>query len=972
MKLTGAEIANSEGSKFTQDVTCPWCLTASRLDLGPQHVHGDLTLHCRKCAKFSRHKTADRWFDQHQERMEELKDVWKKIPNDAYVSCRQSMRGTPFVYTVSLGGTKRGEEFMSRDIVCDILTAEYGMSYMQAHRALMSAALTPGQRIYLQRHTRLVMAATERDEMRRTGEKEWIIPTGTQIRVNGQDGLFLRYSGNEGFAIVALPTPGIDGFGDAEVPIMDLEVVDAGGPEVAEDFQFDKEMDEGLGEEGEETGGLEEALEHIEVAEEIVEDLVLEEGGPSEAGEQHAEEHAEEHEETEHEFEEAEGKDDEGGEEGVEEGSEKPPFAARRKAAMPGAPRSGVDPGIDQKLRSLQAIIQDPNTDPQTLAEAQRQWTQLKRQVPASRNAAKGDYKCVDCGAKNPKFKSPCSATGDLHTKPAPKGTWSDKKAFFGYRTEDDMAAMERPKHKTVGPKLTDTKLKGDSWVPRNEDENPQPKEDTNLNKTAGRFPVKPGTNPSPRAQKMIQKKLDQEIEHIYGIHGNGVQINIMDIGKVFEAGYQAYLADQPLEPAIIDVIQKLRIATRTANAQAQRRVHTHFAHSGDLKRAIDVNRDDLSIEDIRVLCKFFANTGKIAHYEANELAFWFIGDKPRLLCASDITAASDCTCEGAYDRYCPEHGAKDSKRSREDAMGSNKRQGRGALSLRDLRVSAKDAGEAEVPDAHPESGASSGSGATSTPDPKRQSGESANSVTGPEKVRDHGTGDSPKDSGDVKTPDLGVPKGASMRLTADEEDDDDGHSCNQCGGPLVPLGSLGKRKHYRCRNCGAQTSKKGMRKRADGTCQKCGTPLNQAGMCPTCNSSAEQQQAQDSPMAPTTALSKSDLDKRKGARHKDGCPCGFCSRMKENSDWSKSRGKEKSALSTRDMQKVAHDEVGIFMPANHNGTRVLVIAVDNTSLRATVQDGEGNQRQVDFADLEPVKVGPYSGMAKKPDPGAR
>jgi len=200
--------------------------------------------------------------------------------------------------------------------------------------------------------------------------------------------------------------------------------------------------------------------------------------------------------------------------------------------------------------------------------------------------------------------------------------------------------------------------------------------------------------------------------------------------------------------------------------------------------------------------------------------------------------------------------------------MRPSARRGRGALSLRDLRISAKDAGEAEVPDAHPESGVSSGSGATSTPDPKRQSGESANSVTGPEKVKDHGSGSSPKESGDVKTPDLGLPKGA--------------------------------------------------------------------------------------------------LSKRDAAAHKPGCGCGFCSRMKENSEWSKSRGKEKKdALSARDIKKTANVGVGVFMPATHNGSQVLVVAFDNTGLRATVQDGAGNQHQVDVADLEPVKTGPYSGMSR-------
>jgi hypothetical protein len=69
-------------------------------------------------------------------------------------------------------------------------------------------------------------------------------------------------------------------------------------------------------------------------------------------------------------------------------------------------------------------------------------------------------------------------------------------------------------------------------------------------------------------------------------------------------------------------------------------------------------------------------------------------------------------------------------------------------------------------------------------------------------------------------------------------------------------------------------------------------------------------------------------------------------------------------------MTKVAYDAIGVFTPAMHKGNRVLVIAIDNTSLRATVQDGENNQWQVDVADLEPVKTGPYSGMPKKP--GAR
>ena len=34
-----------------------------------------------------------------------------------------------------------------------------------------------------------------------------------------------------------------------------------------------------------------------------------------------------------------------------------------------------------------------------------------------------------------------------------------------------------------------------------------------------------------------------------------------------------------------------------------------------------------------------------------------------------------------------------------------------------------------------------------------------------------------------------------------------DPHECPACEGPLVPLGNLGRRGHYRCRSCGIQLS---------------------------------------------------------------------------------------------------------------------------------------------------------------------
>ena len=66
--------------------------------------------------------------------------------------------------------------------------------------------------------------------------------------------------------------------------------------------------------------------------------------------------------------------------------------------------------------------------------------------------------------------------------------------------------------------------------------------------------------------------------------------------------------------------------------------------------------------------------------------------------------------------------------------------------------VAAK-AGECHVPDAHPESGVSAGSGAEKNPEPKWQKGDSANSVSGPEKAKSHGPG--LKSPLDIKVPDV-------------------------------------------------------------------------------------------------------------------------------------------------------------------------------------------------------------------------
>jgi ssDNA-binding Zn-finger/Zn-ribbon topoisomerase 1 len=299
-KLSGLDVAQALTSSRSVDVVCPWCERTASITVGPQHAQGTVDYHCVKCGRFSSHqvKIADAWFDQHNEKLRKEREVWKRIPPTAYITCRRSATsGASFVYTLYTGkGQPR--EYLSRDSVEQALIDEFGMSWEQANAILISAGLQShgGAKIYLRQLTKISSALAERQVV---GTAEKRFSRGDVVRVNGKEALFLRYA-NDNFAVVAFP-----GIGDTEVPVIELEVVDTGTPkELGFDFVGDPEelLEEEIvetlksdvehvtehvkdvlehekaeGGEPEEVRTLEKTVEHLEHATEQLQDFVTEE-----------------------------------------------------------------------------------------------------------------------------------------------------------------------------------------------------------------------------------------------------------------------------------------------------------------------------------------------------------------------------------------------------------------------------------------------------------------------------------------------------------------------------------------------------------------------------------------------------------------------------------------------------------------------------------------------------------------------
>lgn len=67
------------------------------------------------------------------------------------------------------------------------------------------------------------------------------------------------------------------------------------------------------------------------------------------------------------------------------------------------------------------------------------------------------------------------------------------------------------------------------------------------------------------RSEKISKNRLDKRIERLYYARCRGIEINVMDIGKVFKAGAASVLAkpnisDDELGQAIYDFVQTIRL----------------------------------------------------------------------------------------------------------------------------------------------------------------------------------------------------------------------------------------------------------------------------------------------------------------------------------------------------------------------------------------------------------------------------
>lgn len=59
--------------------------------------------------------------------------------------------------------------------------------------------------------------------------------------------------------------------------------------------------------------------------------------------------------------------------------------------------------------------------------------------------------------------------------------------------------------------------------------------------------------------QTKVDKQIDARIAAIYTRNCSGIQINILDISKIYRVGREAILSGQDPEPAIVAFVQTIR-----------------------------------------------------------------------------------------------------------------------------------------------------------------------------------------------------------------------------------------------------------------------------------------------------------------------------------------------------------------------------------------------------------------------------
>lgn len=611
--LSMKSIADSQKSAFTLGVICPHCESKTSLDLGPQHrITGRADMHCRKCSRYSSHQIkADALTDAFVDRNKKQREIWRKVPAEAFISCRRGMQGAPFVWTF-YSGSGDPIEFYSRDSVEHRLVTDFGFSGAQANSVLTSAALTPGYKIYLQRWTKLSMAAEENLRKKAEENAEVLIKAGSPVKVSGRQAIFLRYSNNQGFVVVAFP-----GVGDVEVPTIELEVEDVG--DTPEDVGFEVDPLE----EAAEADVMHEILHEVSIVRDTV-DLMLQ-----------------------HEL-----------EEGKESGSVEEDEVEVLEEA---------DEGLEQAEEGILEFITDEED------EFEEESEDFDLEEKEGKNRQKDRYKHL------------------LPEKPVSK----EEEVPLSYQEfdgEDDDESEKAAKAEKWWQKAVDTVDKLRSGPDPSEIRKRRP-----WNKK--RPQVEEKTSRRVSAEEAIQEKLRnlqtiiqdpntdpqtlQVAQRKYNELKKSMESRRAWITKTKEelemVEPESHEVPSPESDEIAEKSEMYPKSEKSANVAAQRKVHTHYSHSKDLKRAISANRSELSIADIRDILAFYEQTSKISSTDSEDMARWFIGDRPILLSASsrfeewqrnkekakqkDLSPGeSDCSCSGAFNPNCPAHGTQESR----------------------------------------------------------------------------------------------------------------------------------------------------------------------------------------------------------------------------------------------------------------------------------------------------------------------